>query len=403
MRSSLRLYCASLLFTAAAAVAQPVVVGTIDPDQPGVFLGAGPQTLVDLSHPANRDGNVTTVALVWTGVPTPASCTAAVKIKFLREGTGTFTVVAERGPFPVQSTYFTVTLTPAVTVQAGDLLSVVQLLNTSTCGGVGASLSSTRDTMLRYPGIDLPTGSFAAGGVIVNGETLMARASSDPAVVAAVAPVVGSLQGAFGSFFRTDVQFVNPGSGIITGKLVYHPAGRTAAPDDPSVNYSYGSFRASSISDVVAAMGQSGLGSLDVIPTSGIPPRLILRIYNDAGSAGTSGFTMESLAPDQALAVPSSATLISPADLTNFRMNVGVRTLDDATSIRITGAGGVDVTHTYPPNYFEQGSLATFIGATPVANGFYSVRVNSGSAFIYTTTTDNRTNDSSIRFLKPLP
>ena len=246
---SLRLYSASLLFTATAAVAQPVVVGTIDGDQSGVFLGNGPQTFVDLSHPANRDGNVITVALMWTGVTTPASCTTALKIKFLRGGTGTFSVVAERGPFPVQSAYFTVTLTPEVLVQAGDLLSVVQLLNTSTCGGVGISQSRTR-TMLRYPGIDLPTGSFAAGGVIVNGVTLMARASSDPTVVAAVAPVVGSLAGAFGSFFRTDVQIVNPGSGLITGKLVYHPAGRTAAPDDPSVNYLYGSFSAHSISDV---------------------------------------------------------------------------------------------------------------------------------------------------------
>jgi hypothetical protein len=35
--------------------------------------------------------------------------------------------------------------------------------------------------------------------------------------------------------------------------------------------------------------------------------------------------------------------------------------LDDATSIRITGIG-VDVTHTYPPNNFEQGTLAAIGG-----------------------------------------
>jgi len=398
---SLRLGCASLLLTATSAVAQPVVLGTIDPGQASVVLGNGPQTFVDLSHPANRDGVVTTVALVWTAVPTPASCTAGLKIKFLRRGTGTFTVVAERGLFPVQSSFFTVTLTPPVAVEAGDLLAVVQMLGTNTCGGVGLSLSSSRETMLRYPGVDFPTGSFATGGTIANAFTLMARASSDPEVVAAVVPVVGAVAGGFGSFFRTDIQAVNPGSASITGKLVFHPAGRAAAPDDPLVLYSYGGVSVRSISDVVASMGQSGLGSLDVIPTTGIPPILILRIYNDAGPAGTSGFTTESMAPDRAIPFLSSVALIAPADLTNFRMNVGVRTLDDPTTIRITGGSGGEVTHTYPRNYFEQVSLSAFLGGAPVANGFYSVRIDSGSAFIYTTTTDNRTNDSSFRFLTP--
>jgi len=43
---------------------------------------------------------------------------------------------------------------------------------------------------------------------------------------------------------------------------------------------------------------------------------------------------------------------------------------------------------------------AFFGGATPLANGVYRVRVDvGGSAFIYSTTTDNRTNDTAIRFL----
>ena len=389
--------CALMLFVAAAAIAQPVVVGTIESDLQAVSLGAGPQTFVDLAHPANRDGTLTTASFSWSGVPAPASCTAAVKIKFLRKSTGSFTVIAERGPFAPQPGFNTVALTPPVPVLTDDLIAVVQLLNTSTCGAVGFSQVSQRETLLRYGGIDLPSGSFAAGATIIPSSSLMARASSDAAVVAAIAPVVGSTAGG-ATFFRTDLQAVHPGSGLITGKYVFHPAGRSGLPTDPSTTYSYNSFSVHSVSDIVAAMGQSGLGSLDVVPTTGIPPRLILRIYSDGGTAGTSGFTEESMTPDEATVPGDRPILVAPADLTNFRMNVGVRTLDDGATIRITGIG-VDITKTYEPNYFEQGTVAAFLGATPAPNGFYSVRVNAGSAFIYTTTTDNRTNDSSMHFL----
>jgi hypothetical protein len=143
-----RLCCALVLFANVVA-AQPVVIGTIESEISGVFPGSGPQTFIDLSHPANRNGNVSTVSLVWNTVPTPAACTAALKIKFFRRGAGTFALVAERGPFPVQGGYFTVALTPPVTVQKDDLLGVVQLLNSATCGTVTVAQVSPRETLLR--------------------------------------------------------------------------------------------------------------------------------------------------------------------------------------------------------------------------------------------------------------
>jgi hypothetical protein len=393
------LLCALLLLTAASAMAQPVVVGTIDSDFPTSPGGPGPQTFVDLSHPANRDGSVSTATLVWSNVSQSANCTAALKIKFLRKGTGTFTVIAERGPFavPAQGTAgpITVTLTPPMPLLAGDLIGVVQLL--SNCGFPEFSMVGDRESLLRYRGIDFPGGSFAAGAEIVGGMALMARASSDPNVVAAVVPVVGSTAGGL-AFFRTDVQGVNQSGATITGRYVFHPAGRSAAAGDPSITYSYSSFSVNPITDVVAAMGQTGLGSLDVVPTTGVPPTLLARIYSDGGTAGTSGFTEESMAPDRALTHNKVVVLISPADLTNFRMNVGVRSLDDGATIRVN-AVGVDLTHTYPPNYFEQVTLAAFLGAAPTANARYGIIVESGSAFVYTSTTDNRTNDPSIQFI----
>lgn len=395
MRSILS--CTLVVLAAAAASAQPVVVGGIVSDQAGFIIGFGPQTFVDLSRPANRSGNLTTASLVWSGVPSPASCAAGVKIKFLRRNTGTFTVVAERGPFAPQPTFFTVALTPPVPVQEGDLIAVVQMQNFTTCGGPGSALVSNRETLLYYPGVDLPSGNFAVGGILSNGGSLMARASSDASVVAAVIPVVGSTAGG-STFFRTAIQAFNPAGNLSTGKFVFHPAGRSALPTDPSMNYSFGSS-SSSIPDLVAAMGQTGLGSLDIVPATGIPPRVVVRIFSDAGALGTAGFTTEAMTPDQAIEFGDTVHLVTPTDLTNYRMNVGVRTLDEGATVIVSGSG-VNATRPYGPNFFEQVTLAAFLGATPLVNTRYSVRVDvGGSAFVYTTTTDNRTNDTAIRFL----
>jgi hypothetical protein len=385
------------LLLAPAAHAQPVVLGTIDSDHPSQFLSHRPITFVDLAHPANRDGFVTTASFVWSEVAAPANCAAAMKIKFLRKSTGFFEVVAERGPFAPQSPYFTVALTPPVSVLKGDLLAVVQLKRADQCGALGFSTTNKTETMLRYFGIDLPSGNFSTGATFANGVAMMARASSDPNVVAAVVPVVGSTAGGL-TFFRTDLQAANPGEGTISGKYVFHPAGRPAAPGDPSLAYSIGHFSAVAVTDIVAAMGQTGLGSLDVVPATGVPPRLTMRVYSDGGAAGTAGFTEEAMTLDRALDSDGASVLAAPADLTNFRMNVGVRTLDDGATIRVQGVG-TDIAHTYAPNYFEQGTLAAFLGTTPVANRLYLVTVQSGSLFAYTTTTDNRTNDSSIQFI----
>lgn len=391
-------YCAVVVLIATASPAQQVVVGGIAPDQSSVFLGLGPQTFVDLSRPANHDGNLTTAAFNWSTVPTPASCANGVKIKILRRNLTTFSVVAERGPFAPQPGYFTVALTPPVAVQEGDFLGVVQMQNFATCGGLGFAQVSGRETLIRYSGIDLPSGNFAQGGFISNGVSMMARASSDPSVVAAVIPVVGSTAGG-STFFRTAIQAYNPAGGISTGKFIFHPAGRSALPTDPSMDYTYGQT-ASSVPDLVAAMGQTGLGSIDIVPATGIPPRVIVRIFSDAGAGGTAGFTTEPFPPDQALEFGDLVHLVAPPDLTNYRMNVGIRTLGEGATINIAGQG-INIMRTYNPNFFEQGTLAAFLGgATPVVNGTYAVRVQvGGKAFIYSTTTDNRTNDTAIRFL----
>ena len=82
-----------------------------------------------------------------------------------------------------------------------------------------------------------------------------------------------------------------------------------------------------------------------------------------------------------------------------------VRTLSEGVSLSVIqyDAGGVPSTFTvrrsYPANYFEQMTVSQFLDGNAIAPGGYLlVQIDTGSAFFYATVTDNRTNDSSIRF-----
>jgi hypothetical protein len=140
-----------------------------------------------------------------------------------------------------------------------------------------------------------------------------------------------------------------------------------------------------------------------VISTSSPPPLVVTRVFNDGGAAGTSGFTESTVDPADALAQFDSARLVTPADPSNFRLNVGVRTLALGASVVVTltstsGTQLTSINRSYPADYFEQVSAAAFLnGLTPGANQTISITVNSGSLIVYGATADNRTNDSSLQ------
>src|SRR5262249_42959952 len=175
-------------------------------------------------------------------------------------------------------------------------------------------------------------------------------------------PAAGAVQGAT-AFFRTSLQLQNTTSTSINGKFVFHKAGQSAAPGDPSLSFTAAPGQVLSYPDIITTMGSSGLGSLDVLTTGGVLPFVTARVFNDGGSAGTSGFTEDAVSPDETVDLSTHGYLVIPPDLTNYRMNIGVRTLDSGATLNIVlyGANGtVRATRngvTYPPNYFEQVSV----------------------------------------------
>ena len=224
-----------------------------------------------------------------------------------------------------------------------------------------------------------------------------------------VLPVVGSTPGVGESFFKTSVQLHNSTSSVISGRIVFHPTGLSGSTSDPALSYTLSPGQTQSIPDLLPAMGRSGLGSADIEPTSGPIPAATVRVFNDAGAAGTTGFTEELMRAEDALRPGQLGVLLLPSDPTNFRFNLGVRTLEEGAAPTLTlrdasGAIVTTVSRTFPATYHEQQSASAFLGtATLPAGGSIEITVGSGAVIVYGATVDNRTGDPSMQVARAAP
>jgi streptogramin lyase len=228
----------------------------------------------------------------------------------------------------------------------------------------------------------------------------------EPAIDSRILPVVGSTAGAGGSFFRTSVQLHNSTAEVMAGRIVFHPSGTSGESSDPALSYTLSPGQTQSIADVLPAMGRSGLGSADIEATSGSIPAATVRVFNDAGAAGTTGFTEEPMRSDEALRPGNVAVLLLPADPANFRFNVGVRTVAEGAAMTLTlrdSAGTIvtTVSRAFPTTYHEQQSATVFFGVASLpAGGSIEITPTAGAAIFYGATVDNRTGDPSLQIAK---
>jgi len=388
-----------------AARAQTLEIGSSGTPNSTDSAFADIRTDIDLVRPATASGTLDTATFYWSTL----GCPAAVKIKFFRRSGDTLNFLDERGPFDAVAAPTNVNLTPPVAVQEGDLIGITRL---TTCGG---PLTVTGFPTAGYVGFT---------GDVTSSVTLSLADATSPDVLSVLAtgtatealtriiPAVASTPGNFASFFKTGIQLHNPWSTTISGRFIFPPAGVSGGAADPSLAFSVASGQTTSFDDIVASIGTTGLGSIDVDLPQGSPvPVIATRVYNDAGDAGTAGFTEDSVDPATSsetaiLVAGSTGFLIAPSDLTHFRFNMGVRTLLSGASITFnvhdsTGALVHSITKVYAPTFFEQRSSTEFLGTFTLApNDSIEIGVNSGSAIVYGATTDNTSNDPSIQFAR---
>ncbi len=391
---------------AGGAGAQVLTMGNTVTTNASDVVVAEIRTDIDLVAPATATGTIDTATFSWSAAP----CLSAAKIKVFRRQSDTLVFIAQRGPFDVTATAMTVSLTPPIPVEQGDLLGIARVAN---CGSPETLTGIVSAGYVVYSGDVASNVSLAAADANGTGILNVRAIGTATETIARVIPAAGSLPGDFGSFFRTGVQLSNPGSSAISGRFVYHQAGVSGTSADPSLNFTIAPHATISYDDLVQTMGQSGLGSIDVVlPASSDLPVIVARVYNDAGANGTSGFTEEAIDPsgsfeNRVVFAGATGFLVAPPDVAQFRFNIGIRSLLSGALVtfRVRDAGGAvvrTVTKTYAPTFYEQQSAVTLLGGPIAADDQIEVSVSSGSAIIYGATVDNTTQDPSIQFVRVL-
>jgi hypothetical protein len=302
---------------------------------------------------------------------------------------------------------------PPVNVEQGDLIGVTRLTD---CGNPGTSTGVATAGYLSYYG-EVNTNTTVIDGTRERSALALSASGTATTAVTEVLPAVGSVNGLFGSSFKTSLQLLNPSSSPMTGYLIFNPHGVAPSRDTGSAyQYSIPAGQQITVDLAAALTGSSstpiGLGSLDVDVTgdSGTP-QVIARVYNDSGSGGTAGFFEDPISLDESnrprsRVIPAGATafMVTPVDPARTRFNIGVRALfsgAELTAELLDNNGHVLASSSkrFAANYFEQVDAASFFNGVPIgASQTIRITVTDGSAVVYGSTTDNVTNDPSVQY-----
>ncbi|PYQ49187.1 MAG: hypothetical protein DMF59_14245 [Acidobacteria bacterium] len=209
-------------------------------------------------------------------------------------------------------------------------------------------------------------------------------------------PVVGSVTGFSGTVFKTSGQISNATGSTISGNLVFHPAGASPSSSDPTIAYTLNPFETRTFADLMSAFGTSGLGWLEIVPATGLAPAALMTIQ-DGGVV-----TVPGVADSNIIRQGTHAVLVTPSDVNQFRMNIGVRTFDNGAAMTITvydAAGNLvrSNTRSFPANYFAQFGAADLAGGPIAARQTLVFSVDSGSAVIYGSTVANGGGGSTLQ------
>lgn len=220
-----------------------------------------------------------------------------------------------------------------------------------------------------------------------------------------VIPLVGSAPGANGSLFKTSLVLRGTATNQ-RGVLIFHPVNSPGHDTDPFIPYHLAGTASTLMwEDVVAAFGQTGLGSIDIVPefnsTSGwTVPFAETRLYNVApeGTYGTiesqtQAWDFHDLNPD---AIRSLTVTAPPAGL---RLNLAVRTFDEATvSVEVFRAGSVIAFRemTLARDFLLFNSAQQMTGIEVLPGDIVTIRLPDGGGVPMYTVTDNRSNDPAL-------
>jgi len=292
--------------------------------------------------------------------------------------------------------------------KAGDAITI-RLTSSSSFHAIQLLDSTGRSLAIGIPGVSVVLPASGTYTIILGDTTrdvpfsfTLSCGSAEPT---RILTVVGSTSGSGGSFFRTALQLHNSDSAAVQGRIVYHSAGNSGSSSDPSYGYSLAPGETLLLGDLLPMIERSGIGSADLVATSGKMPVVVGRIFNDAGANGTAGMGIDPIKKEDALRAGDTGILLVPGDLTRSRFNIGVRTLDLGAQLRVTvkkpnGSVAGVMSRSYNSDYFVQTVGTDFTGIPLSGNEAIYVDVTAGSAIVYGSATDNKTQDPTLQYAR---
>lgn len=225
-----------------------------------------------------------------------------------------------------------------------------------------------------------------------------------------IIPLVGSVRGANGSDFRTSLTLSKVA--LRKGTIVFRPTGTVASDADPFIRFAFEDNGTGPSElhwdDIVAAIGATGTGSLEIIPdvtgaeTQLRVPPVSARVYNVA-EKGTFGSRADAVWPAEWFLNPatqhSSVGIFVPAAHGNIRRSIGFRSLTPVlyrVVVFTPGEAEFQARGSAPGGYTVFSSLDAFVGKGVAPNAQVYVDFFDGYAIGFYTETDNVTNDPTL-------
>ncbi len=239
-----------------------------------------------------------------------------------------------------------------------------------------------------------------------------------------IIPIAGSARGVNGARFTTRLALRStphrdfycplcpPPTGYVTsGRVMFHPAGRPASENDPSLRYRLLDWNTVVYEDVMAAIGATGLGWLELVPDAGsyMPYDAEAWIFNVGGNVKVGTRVEGVFGRDHYDSVRDVETVVT--DPEQERMSIG--------ALLLAGAGRLDIRLRRPDgsvavgrpvevkaDTLEHVSLSsifpdTTINAGDVVHVHFLGAQGTSIGVVYLTTTNNTTNDAEIILSRP--
>lgn len=138
---------------------------------------------------------------------------------------------------------------------------------------------------------------------------------------------------------------------------------------------------------------------MDVLAAVGSAPVIVTTVTE---TSSLNRLQIPTVDPADAISAGMRGTLITPADPSRERLNIGIRTLGGGASMTIrlhdsSGAVVKSVTRSFGPDFFHQFSFSELLATSLGSNQAVTFEVLSGSAIVYGSAVDKTTGTMSLQ------